>query len=72
MFPEWKGSAFVGGLAATALVRLAFDGTSAREAERWDMGARIRFVTEGPDGALWVLEDGADGKLLRLTSRRAG
>lgn len=72
MFPEWRGSAFVGGLASTALIRLAFDGTSAREAERWDMGARIRFVTAGPDGALWVLEDGSDGKLLRLTSKRVG
>ena len=72
MFPEWRGSAFVGGLAATALVRVAFDGEKAREAERWDMGARIRFVAAGPDGALWVLEDGGDGKLLRLTSKRAG
>lgn len=72
MFPDWRGSAFVGGLAATALVRIAFDGTTAREAERWDMGARIRAVMAGPDGALWLLEDGSDGRLLRLTSPRAG
>ncbi|MGN7159805.1 PQQ-dependent sugar dehydrogenase [Sphingomonas sp. SAFR-052] len=72
MFPQWRGSAFVGGLAATALVRIAFDGTTAREAERWDMGARIRAVMAGPDGALWLLEDGSDGRLLRLTSPRAG
>ncbi|MGK6322625.1 PQQ-dependent sugar dehydrogenase [Sphingomonas sp. DT-51] len=72
MFPEWRGSAFVGGLAATALVRIAFDGTTAREAERWDMGNRIRSVVSGPDGALWLLEDGPDAKLLRLTSKRAG
>lgn len=72
MFPQWRGSAFVGGLAATALVRIAFDGDVPREAERWDMGARIRAVMAGPDGALWLLEDGADGRLLRLTSPRAG
>ncbi|WP_235519510.1 PQQ-dependent sugar dehydrogenase [Sphingomonas sp. Leaf22] len=72
MFPQWRGSAFVGGLAATALVRIAFDGKTAREAERWDMGARIRAVMAGPDGALWLLEDGNDGRLLRLTSPRAG
>nr|WP_310099702.1 PQQ-dependent sugar dehydrogenase [Sphingomonas sp. BE138] len=72
MFPEWRGSAFVGGLASTALIRIAFDGAVAREAERWDMGARVRAVMAGPDGALWILEDGADGRLLRLVSKRAG
>lgn len=71
MFPEWRGSAFVGGLASTALIRIAFDGTTAREAERWDMGVRIRAVMAGPDGALWLLEDGSDGRLLRMTSLRA-
>lgn len=72
MFPQWRGSAFVGGLASTALVRIAFDGTKAREAERWDMGARIRAVMAGPDSALWLLEDGSDGRLLRLTGNRGG
>ena len=72
MFPQWRGSAFVGGLASTSLVRVAFDGTTAREAERWDMGARIRAVMTSPDGALWLLEDGSDGRLLRLTSNRGG
>lgn len=72
MFPQWRGSAFIGGLASTALIRVAFDGMVPREAERWDMGARIRAVMAGPDGALWLLEDGTDGRLLRLTSSRAG
>jgi glucose/arabinose dehydrogenase len=72
MFPQWRGSAFVGGLASTSLVRVAFDGDVPREAERWDMGARIRAVMAGPDGALWLLEDGDNGRLLRLTSNRAG
>ncbi len=72
MFPQWRHSAFVGGLASTALIRIAFDGATPREAERWDMGNRIRAVMAGPDGALWLLEDGSDGRLLRLTSQRAG
>ncbi len=72
MFPEWRGSAFVGGLASTALIRIAFDGIVPREAERWDMGNRVRAVMTGPDGALWLLEDGSEGRLLRLTSTRAG
>lgn len=70
MFPKWRGSAFVGGLASMALIRIAFDGTAPREAERWDMGNRIRAVMAGPDGALWVLEDGDGGRLLRLTPNR--
>ena len=72
MFPAWKGSAFIGGLSSKALVRIAFDGVSAREAERFDMGQRIRAVTQGPDGALWLLEDGqkgTTGRLLKLTPR---
>jgi glucose/arabinose dehydrogenase len=68
MFPGWKGSGFIGGLSSEALIRVSFDGTSAREAERFDMDARIREVEEGPDGAIWLLEDGrSGGRLLKLT-----
>jgi glucose/arabinose dehydrogenase len=69
LFPQWRGSAFIGGLSSKALVRVTISGDTAREAERWDMGARIREVEQGPDGAIWVLEDGAQGsggRLLRL------
>lgn len=69
MFPAWKGSAFIGGLSSQSLVRIAFDGEQAREAERFDMGARIREVEQGPDGAIWVLEDGNGGRLLKLTPK---
>lgn len=70
LFPKWNGSGFIGGLSSKALIRIEFNGTSAREAERFDMGARIREVEQGPDGALWVLEDGkrgSQGRLLKLT-----
>ena len=67
MFPLWQGDAFIGGLRSKALVRIEFDGEEAREAERYDMGERIREVEEGPDGAIWLLEDGSGAKLLRLT-----
>ncbi len=68
-FPEWRGSAFIGGLSSEALVRIEFDGVLAREAERFDMGRRIRGVSQGPDGSLWLLEDGrrgGRGQLLHL------
>ncbi len=72
LFPQWQGNAFIGGLSSQALVRVALDGTNAREAERYDMGVRIREVEQGPDGAIWVLEDernGAGGRLLKLTPK---
>lgn len=66
LFPNMDGDLIVAGLKTQALVRIAFDGTNAREVARYDMGERIRQVVEGPDGALWVLEDGEGGRLLEL------
>lgn len=72
LFPGWRGNAFVAGLSSQAIVRIELDGDAAREVERYDMGDRIRGVFEGPDGAIWVLEDetrGGAGRLLKLTPR---
>ena len=68
MFPQWRGSALIGGLKVQALVRVKF-GTDGQpdEAERWNMGARIRDVAVAADGAVWVIEDDNPGRLLRLT-----
>jgi len=66
-FPDWRGSALIAGLASRAIIRVEIDGDAAREAERYAMGARIREVEQGPGGAVWVLEDGDGGRLLRLT-----
>jgi glucose/arabinose dehydrogenase len=72
LFPKWKNSLFIGGLGAMALVRVQLDGTKASKADEWDMGARIREVEQGPDGAIWLLEDGtggSEGRLLKLTPK---
>lgn len=66
-FPEWQGSAFVGGLVAEGLVRLTLDGESVVGEERIPLGARVRDVAEGPDGFLYVSIDEEDGDVLRLT-----
>jgi aldose sugar dehydrogenase len=70
-FPWFRGRGFIGGLASQALIEIAFDGTQAREARRYPMGKRIREVEQGPDGLLWLLEDGAGGRLLKLTPNRS-
>ena len=64
LFPDWKGDAIFGALSGQALLRADLDGASARKADQWDMGARIREVEQGPGGSVYLLEDG--GRLLRL------
>ena len=70
LFPQWKGSGFIGALSGKALIRVTFNGDNAQKADRWDMGKRIRWVGEGPDGAIYLLEDEAGARLLRLTPPR--
>ena len=69
LFPQWKNSLFIGGLSSQSLIRIALNGDKATKADQWPMGARIRDVEQGPDGALWLIEDarGSQGRLLRLT-----
>ena len=81
MFPQWRGSVFVGGLRARMLVRLTIvnDKVVAEEPLLTDLQARIRDVRVGPDGALYVLTDSggssmsantpATSKLLKLTPK---
>ncbi len=66
-FPEWQGHILMGGLSGRALLRIIPDTTGgAVEAERISWSKRIREVEQGPDGTLYVLEDGKSGRLLRL------
>ena len=67
--PAWKGSLFVGALAghgAVAAHARRQHGDRARERLLANRGERIRDVRQGPDGWLYLLTDGTNGKLLRL------
>jgi len=69
MFPQWNGSALISGLNQT-LTRIVFDGQGgAKTAERWDIGWRVRDVEVASDGALWMIEDGNPGRLVRVTPK---
>jgi glucose/arabinose dehydrogenase len=72
VFPEWQGNLFMAGLSSRAIIRVEIDGDRAVEAERFPMGAPLRGIYQGPDGALWVIEDESregEGRLLKLTPR---
>lgn len=82
LFSDWQGNGLIGGLSSQALVRIRFtkaplDNTGAPasveeietvavEAERYEWGKRIREVEQGSDGAIYVLEDGDGGRLIKL------
>ena len=51
----------------SALVVVTIDGESARETQRIPFEKRLREIVQGPDGAIWVLEDKEGGRLLKLT-----
>lgn len=69
LFPELKGNFLVGGLVGAKLERLVMkDGeVVGQESLLADRGERIRDVRQGPDGAVYVLTDEADGSILRIT-----
>jgi glucose/arabinose dehydrogenase len=75
LFPQWKGSLFVGGHGSRDLVRLTIDREKITGEERLlrDLQPKpeaIRDVRTGPDGALYVLTDGAAGRLLKLVPKK--
>ncbi|MEQ8798716.1 MAG: PQQ-dependent sugar dehydrogenase [Salinisphaeraceae bacterium] len=67
-FPTWRGDLFAGALKLTHLARLELEAGEVMGEERLldDAGMRIRDVRSGPDGYLYLLTDGSNGKLLRL------
>ncbi len=70
MFPNWNGSALIGGMASQTLNRITFDGKGgATPTDRWKVDHRIRDVEVAPDGAIWMLEDANPGGLFRVTPK---
>jgi glucose/arabinose dehydrogenase len=73
LFPAWRGNLFVGAHSAGdgGLVRLVLDGERVVGEERLltdrTPRLRIRDVRQGPDGALYLLTDSAQGTLIKLT-----
>jgi aldose sugar dehydrogenase len=75
LFPAWKGHLFVGGHATNDLVRLELKGDTVVAEERLlkdlqPKPERVRDVRQGPDGAIYVLTDSTNGRLLKLVPKK--
>jgi aldose sugar dehydrogenase len=79
LFPAWKGSLFIGGLNSNTLVRLDLKGERVTGEERLLKGLqkdaqskpdRIRDVRQGPEGAIYLVTDMPQGRVLKLVPRR--
>ena len=70
MFPGWEGNLLIAGLGGKSLTRLVLEGDRVVGEERLltGLGERIRDVAVGADGAVWVITDEDDGKLVRLAT----
>ncbi|MBE0484611.1 PQQ-dependent sugar dehydrogenase [Marinobacter sp.] len=70
-FPQWRGNLFVGALANKSVHRMILvDGEVVATERLFDeLGERIRDVRGGPDGALYLLTDSPQGRLLRVVPR---
>jgi glucose/arabinose dehydrogenase len=68
LFPKWDGSLFLGALSGAMLVRLTLSGNTVTAEERLlqNLNESIRDVRQGPDGALWLLTDSSNGRVLRV------
>lgn len=67
----WRGDALIGGLASKDLVRVKLKGDRVIGEERIPVGARIRDVTVGPDGFVYLVTDEDNGRILRVRPARS-
>jgi len=69
LFP-WRGDLLIAGLETQSLVRVRLEGARVVGEERFQLElGRIRDVAQAEDGALWIVTDEDNGRLIRLTPR---
>lgn len=71
-FPAWRNSLFIGSLKEKRLVRLTLANNRVNGEEHllMDRNQRVRDVRQGPDGALYIVTDQANGELWKVSPRR--
>ena len=66
VFPEWHGDLFSGGLQGEQVRRIILDGETVMGEESIPIGRRVRDVSQGPDGYIYVLTGHSDGELIKI------
>ena len=73
LIPAWKGSVFAAGLNSSFVARLTMDGDKVKGEERFNFSDRgkdrYRDIGVGPDGALYLLTDGPNARLLKVVPK---
>lgn len=70
LIPEWKGNLFVAALRGSSIVRLVIKDNKVAGEERLFTGLhkRFRYITQGPDGALYAIIDDENGKIFKISN----
>jgi glucose/arabinose dehydrogenase len=68
LFGVWRGNVLVAALTGKHVARLVLKGDRVVAEERLftELNARIRTLVVGPDGAIYLLTDGAQGAIMRV------
>lgn len=68
LLPDWQGDLLLGGLSGQVLIRLDMEGDAVVGEERLFAGqlGRVRDVKAGPDGAIYLVTDETNGRLIRV------
>lgn len=68
LFPGWKGNILVGALKFMQVQRLVMKEGEVVQHEvlAQDIGERVRDLKQGPDGAVYLVTDAADGRIVRM------
>lgn len=72
-FPEWQNAFIIGGLGAGGLVIVHIEDDRVAYEERVPLGARVRDVRVGPDGAVYAVTEGSPpgtSAIWRVTAAR--
>lgn len=66
-FPAWKDKAIIGGLSSEAIIVVDLKSKPVQEVQRINMQHRIRGLITANDGNIWVIQDGRNASLMKLT-----
>ncbi len=71
-FSQWQGNLLIAALAEKSVRRIVVEGRTVLQQETLftDLEQRLRDVRHGPDGAIYLLTDADDGKVIRVTAKK--